>query len=94
MKIQEGILQGDALKTLAFEIAMIPLTHILRKGTRGYKFTKSREKIDPQTYIDNIKLLAKMKKKQNKELEILIQTIKIYSQDIGMEFDLEKVPRW
>ena len=32
-------------------------------------------------YVDNIKLFTK----NEKELETLIQTIRIYSQDIGME---------
>ena len=37
-------------------------------------------------YIDDIKLFAK----NEKELETLIQTIRIYNQDIGMEFGIEK----
>ena len=37
-------------------------------------------------YMDDIKLLAK----NEKELETLIQTVRIYSQDIGMEFGIEK----
>ncbi len=37
-------------------------------------------------YMDNIKLIAKNKK----ELENLIQAVRIYSQDIGMEFGIEK----
>ena len=37
-------------------------------------------------YMDDIKTFAK----NEKELEILIQTIKIDSQDIGMEFGIEK----
>ena len=37
-------------------------------------------------YMDDIKLFAK----NEKELEILIHTIRIYSQDIGMEFSIEK----
>ena len=37
-------------------------------------------------YMDDIKLLAK----NEKELETLIHTIRIYSQDIGMEFGIEK----
>ena len=48
------------------------------------KFTKSQEKIYDLMYMDYIKHLAKMKKKKE------IQTIRIYSQDIGMEFDIEK----
>ena len=37
-------------------------------------------------YIDEIKLLAKNKK----ELKTMIQTIRIYSQDTGMEFGIQK----
>ena len=37
-------------------------------------------------YMDDIKLFAKTEK----ELETLIHTIRIYSQDIGMEFGIEK----
>ena len=37
-------------------------------------------------YMDNIKLFAK----NEKELETLIQMVRIYSQDIGMEFGIEK----
>ena len=36
--------------------------------------------------MDYIKMLAK----NEKELETLIQRIRIYSQDIGMEFSIEK----
>ena len=39
-------------------------------------------------YIDGIKLFAKEKKK---ELKSLIQTLRIYSQDIGMVFGKEKM---
>ena len=37
-------------------------------------------------FMDDIKLFAK----NEKELETLIQTVRIYSQDIGMEFGIEK----
>ena len=36
--------------------------------------------------MDDIKLFAK----NEKELETLIQTIRLYSQDIGMQFGIEK----
>ena len=53
---------------------------------RGYKFTKLQKRINHLMYIDDIKLFAK----NEKELETLIQTIRIYSQDIKMEFGTEK----
>ena len=37
-------------------------------------------------YMDDIKLLAK----NGKELKTLIHAVRIYSQDIGMEFGIEK----
>ena len=37
-------------------------------------------------YMDDIKLFAKSERK----LEVLIKTLRIYSEDIGMEFGLEK----
>ena len=37
-------------------------------------------------YMDDIKLFAK----NEKELEALMHTVRIYSQDIGMEFGIEK----
>ena len=84
--IQRGIFQEDALLPLLFVIAMMPLNHILRKCTAGYKLSKSQEKINYLMYIDDIKPFDK----NEKEFETLIQTVRIYSEDIGMEFDIEK----
>ena len=64
---------------------MMPLNHILWKCTVGYKLNRSQQKINHLMYMDNIKLFAK-----NEKLETLIHTIRIYSQDIGMEFGIEK----
>ena len=65
---------------------MITVNYVLRKCTEGYKFTKSREKINHLMYMDDIKVFAKKKKKKN--LETLVQTIRIYSQDIVTEFGM------
>ena len=66
---------------------MMPLNHILRKCTVGYKLRGSQEKINHQMYMDDIKLFAT----KEKELETLIHAVRIYSQDIGMEFGIEKM---
>ena len=84
--IQIGIFQGYALSPLLFIIAMISLNHILRKCTAEYKLGKSQQKINHLMYMDGIKLFAK----DEEEVETLIHTVRIYSQDIGMEFGIEK----
>ena len=85
-KIERGIFQGYALSPLLVVIVMMPLNHILRKCIARYKLSKSPEKINHLMYMDDIKLFAK----NEKELETLIKTVRIYSQDIGMEFAIEK----
>ena len=85
-KIQRGIFQGDTLSLLLFIIAMMPLNHILIKCTAGYKLSRLQEKSNHLMYMDDIKLFAKNKK----ELETLIHTVRIYSQDIEIKFGMEK----
>ena len=85
-KIQRGIFQGDALSPLLFIIAMMSLNHILRKCTAKYKLSWSQEKINHLMHMDDIKLFEK----NEKNLETLIYTVRIYSQDIRMEFGIEK----
>ena len=85
-KVQRGIFRGDALSNLRLIIAMMLLKHILRKCTAGYKLSRLQEKINNLMYMDDIKLFAKIEK----ELETLIHTVRIYSQDIGLEFGIER----
>ena len=85
-KIQRGIFQGDALSRLLFVIAMMPLNYILGKCTAGCKLSRSQEKINHLMYMDVVKLFAE----NEKDLETLIHALRIYSQDIGMEFGIEK----
>ena len=65
---------------------MMPLNHILRKFTAGYKLSRSQEKITHLMYMDDIKSFAK----NERELETLLRAVRIYSQDVGMEFGNEK----
>ena len=86
VKMQRGIFQGDALSPLLFVIAMMALNLFLSKFTARYKLSKSHEKNNYSIYMDDIKLFAQ----NEKELETLIRTVRIYSQDIGMGFGIEK----
>ena len=74
--IQRSIFQGDALSSLLFVIAMMPLNHILRKCTVGYKLSKSQKKINHPIYMDNIELFAN----REKVLETLKQARRIQSE--------------
>ena len=85
-KIQGGIFQGNALSLLLFIIAIMPLNHIHWKCLAGYKLSRSQEKINHLMYMDNIKLFGK----NGKDRETLIHAVRIYSQDIEMEFGIEK----
>ena len=78
VKIQREIFQGDALSTLLFVIAKMTLNHIVRKCIGGYKLTKSPGNIYHPMYMDDIKLFGK----NERELETLIQTLRIYIEDI------------
>ena len=86
VKIQRSIFQGDAISPLLNVIAMMPLNHILRKCTGRYKLSKSQQKINHLMYRDDIKLFAK----NEKELETVIHAVRIYSQGMGIEFNIEK----
>ena len=86
VKINRGIFQGDALSPLLFVVAMIPLTHVLRKIKSGYEFTRSKEKVNHVLYMDDLKLYAKTEE----ILDSLVQTVRVFSKDIGMQFGLDK----
>ena len=86
---QRGIFQRDALSPLLLVIAMMPLNHIFRKCARGFKLSNLQEKINHLMYMDDIKLFGK----NEKELETLIHAVRKYSQDIRMEFGIEKCAR-
>ena len=65
---------------------MMTMTHILRKSKAGYKLSKSGERINHLLFMDDLKLYAK----NEKALDSLIQTVRIFSTDIGLEFGIEK----
>ena len=83
INIKRGIFQGDSLSPLLFIIALIPM--ILRKVTYAYEF-KSGVKLNHLLFMDDLKLYAK----SETGLESLVQTVHIFSNDIGIEFGVEK----
>ena len=64
---------------------MIPLSLILRKANSSY-FFKEKTKINHLLYLNDVKLFGKNKK----EIECLRNTVRIFSEDICMEFGIDK----
>ena len=85
-EIKRGIFQGDSLAPLLFVIALIPLTQIL-KATRHCYSLANKEKINHLLYMDDLKLYAKTEE----ELDSLVQTVRVFSEDIGMKFSIGSV---
>ena len=86
VRIRRGIFQGDALSPLLFVMAMIPISSTLNRMKKGYLMEKEQPLISHLMYMDDIKLYAK-----NVEgMKSMANTLKTISEDIGMEFGLDK----
>ena len=59
---------------------------ILRKVSAGYEMKKDGCRINHLLFMGDLKLFAK----NEKEIDSLVQTVRIFSDDIGMKFGLEK----
>ena len=86
VEIKRGIFQGDSLSPLVFALGLIPLSLILRKTKVAYEFSESKEKINHLSFMDDLKLYCR----SQKELDSLVQTNRVFSEDIAIEFGIEK----
>ena len=88
--IRRGIFQGDTLSPLLFVVAMIPLSILLNKEAKGYRFGgeggKKGKKINHLLFMDDLKLYGGSRE----EVEGLVGVVKKFSDDIGMEFGIDK----
>ena len=69
-----------------FVLVLIPLSLILRNAKAAYEFSESKEKINHLLFMDDLKLYSR----SEKGLDSLVQTVRVFSEDIGMEFGIEK----
>ena len=74
---------------MLFVIALFPLTHVLRTANPRYEF-RTGETINHLLFMDYLKLYSK----SEKALDSLIQTVRIFSEDIGMHLRLTNVSCW
>ena len=86
VEIKRGIFQGDSLSPLLFVLALIPLSLVLRKERYGYRLGKDRTSINHLLFMDDLKVYGKNKD----EVDGLVNTVRIFSEDIGMKFGIKK----
>ena len=82
--IKRGIFQGDSLSPLLFVLLLFYYV-ISDKSESAYQFSSTKEKINLLLFMDDLKLYAK----NEKGLDSLVQTVRIFSDDIGMEFGID-----
>ena len=85
ISIKRGISQGDSLSPLLFTMSLNPLSWELQKTGHGYQLDK-QTKINHLFYVDDLKLCGI----NDNQLNGLISTVKKVSDDIQMEFGLDK----
>ena len=85
ISIKRGIFQGDSLSPLLFTMSLNPLSWELQKTGYGYQLDK-QTKISHLFYVDDLKLYGT----SNNQLNGLISTVKKVSDNIQMEFGLDK----
>ena len=86
VNIRRGIFQGDSLSPLLFVVCLIPLSMILAKVKAGYDLGKGKASVNHLLFMDDLKLYGK----NEKQLDLLVNTVRIFSEDIKMEFGISK----
>ena len=86
VEINRTTFQGDSLSSLIFVLALIPLSLILRKAKTAFESSEINEKINYLLLMNGLKLYSP----SEKGLDSLVQTVRVFSEHIGMEFGVEK----
>ena len=83
--IKREIFQGNALSQLLLVTSITLLIHILRTANLGYEFWTG-ETINYLLFMDDLKFYST----SERALDSLIQTVRIFSEDTGMQFWIDK----
>ena len=83
--LKRGIFQSDSLSPLLFCLTLAPLSTLLNEAGYGYK-TKAENKVNHLLYMDDLKTFVK----NDNEQTGILNTVKKFSDDINMDFGLEK----
>ena len=85
INIKTGIFQGDIPSPVCFIISLLPLSFLLNETKLGFSIEHGI-KINHLLFMDDIKIYAS----SDNELDSLVKTVKIFSDDITMKFGLNK----
>ena len=83
--IRRGVFQDDSLSSLLFVLCMVPLVWLLRRAKAGYEWENKRFKLNHLLFTVDPKLFAKSKK----QIDSLVQTVHIFSENIGMQLEIK-----
>ena len=67
-------------------VCLVPLSTVLKKVKARYKLGKKKSKVNHLLFMENLK----MDGKTEKELDPLMNTVRLFSGDIRMEFGINK----
>ena len=86
VNIKRGIFQGDSLSPLLFVISLIPMSFVLQRVKPDYELGKEEISINHLLYMDDLKLFGR----NEKELDMSVNTVRVFSTDICMQFGVNK----
>ena len=86
VNIRRLTFQRASLSPLLFIVAMIQMTGVLKLMEVGYQLKKGGSRISHLMFMDHFKLF----RRGTKERDTLVQTLRIVSGDVRMEFGIEK----
>ncbi|XP_066912330.1 uncharacterized protein [Clytia hemisphaerica] len=83
--INTGIYQGDCPSGTLFILSLLPLSWLLKESKLGYRFNKETT-ISHLLFMDDLKLYAANDQQLNNQIKL----VKTFSDDIQMNFGIEK----
>ena len=86
VNVRRGIFQGDSSSPLLFVVSLISLSMVLRQMKVRYDLENRNGLINHLLSMDDLKLYGK----NEKQVDNLVNTVRIFSRDIGMEFGISK----
>ena len=69
-----------------FVLALILVSLILRKAKAAYEFFRKQREVHHLLFMDDLNLYSR----SEKGLDSLAETVRVFTEDIGMEFGTEK----